>query len=80
MNRGFFFALLTAVVWGFAPILEKAGLAGRVDPYLGVVIRSISITVLAIAGLLAMGRAGSIASIDLRSAFFMGPGELSRGS
>ncbi len=71
--------MLTAVVWGFAPVLEKAGLAGRVDPYLGVVIRSISITVLAVAGLLAMGRAGSIASIDLRSAFFIGAGGIVAG-
>jgi transporter family protein len=79
MNRGFFFALLTAMVWGLAPILEKAGLAGRVDPYLGVVIRSISITVLAVAGLLVMGRGGSIASVDLRSAFFIGAGGVVAG-
>ncbi len=71
MNRGFFFALLTALVWGFAQALEKMGLAGRIDPYLGVVIRSLSLAILSVFGLLLMGRIGSIADVDLKSAFFI---------
>ncbi len=79
MNRGFFFALLTALIWGFAPALEKMGLAGRVDPYLGVVIRSISGAILAVFGLALMGRIGSIVEVDLKSAFFIACGGIVAG-
>ncbi len=79
MNRGFFFALLTALVWGFAPALEKMGLAGRVDPYLGVVIRSLSVAAFALVGLILIGRVGSLVEVDLKSALFIAGGGVVAG-
>ena len=41
MDKSFFFAVLAAVIWGFAPALEKVGLRGTsIDPFLGVFIRT----------------------------------------
>ncbi len=71
--------MLTALVWGFAPALEKMGLAGKIDPYLGVVIRSISVAVLSVFGLLLMGRIGSIVEVDLKSALFIAAGGIVAG-
>jgi len=79
MDRAFFFAVLTALIWGFAPAFEKLGLAGRIDPFLGVVIRTIPITVISLAGLLFMGRLGSLATVDARSAVFIMAGGLIAG-
>lgn len=39
----FTWALLAAFCWGLAPLLEKAGLHGRIDPALGVFIRSLGV-------------------------------------
>jgi transporter family protein len=39
----FVWALLAAFCWGFAPLLEKIGLRGTVDPVLGVLVRSIGV-------------------------------------
>lgn len=49
-TNAFFWALLAAACWGWAPILEKLGLRGPIDPILGVVVRSLGV----IAGLLFM--------------------------
>lgn len=44
MDKSFVFAVLAAVIWGFAPALEKVGLKGtNIDPFLGVFIRTIPI-------------------------------------
>ncbi|MDP2921500.1 MAG: EamA family transporter [Candidatus Omnitrophota bacterium] len=40
--KPFYFAILAAVVWGIAPILEKTGL-GRIEPMAGVIIRSFGV-------------------------------------
>lgn len=74
MNRSFLFALLTSLIWGFAPALEKMGLRGSIDPYLGVVIRTIPIAVIALSGLVIMGRTADVANVDLKSAFFVASG------
>lgn len=79
MNRAFFFAILTSLIWGFAPAFEKYGLAGRIDPFLGVVIRTIPIAVISLAGLIFMGRVGSIATVDAKSAFFIIAGGIIAG-
>lgn len=79
MDRSFLFAILTSLIWGFAPALEKAGLGGRIDPYLGVVIRTIPIAIFALAGLILMGKISSIATVDLRSAFFVAAGGVVAG-
>ena len=40
--KPFYFAILAALVWGVAPIVEKAGLA-RIEPMAGVIIRSLGV-------------------------------------
>jgi transporter family protein len=70
-TKAFFFAMLTAFIWGLAPAFEKIGLGGRIDPYLGVVIRTIPIALIGLAGLALMGRLDSMARVDLKSALFV---------
>jgi transporter family protein len=79
MNRPFLFALLTSLIWGFAPALEKMGLRSSIDPYLGVVIRTIPIAVIALSGLVIMGRTADVANVDLKSALFVASGGLVAG-
>jgi transporter family protein len=80
MDKSFLFAVLAAVIWGFAPALEKVGLKGAgMDPFLGVFIRTIPIALFAMLGVLAMGRMGEVASIDLKSALFVAAGGLVAG-
>lgn len=67
MSKGFLFALITALIWGLAPVFEKIGMRGRIDPYLGVVIRTIPIALVGVTGLLFMGRVRELATADLRS-------------
>lgn len=45
--RSFYFAILAAVVWGIAPILEKTGLK-NIEPLSGVIVRSFGVIVGAI--------------------------------
>ena len=42
--NAFYFAILTAIVWGIVPILEKMGLA-RIAPMAGVLIRSCGVII-----------------------------------
>ena len=79
MNRSFLFAILASVIWGFAPALEKVGLDGRIDPFLGIVIRTIPIAVIATLGLAFMGRFNAITAVDLRSALFVAAGGIVAG-
>ncbi len=79
MDRSFLFAILASVIWGFAPALEKVGLNGRIDPFLGIVIRTIPIAVIATLGLTFMGRFSAITTVDLRSALFVAAGGIVAG-
>ncbi len=79
MNRPLIFAALASLVWGLAPALEKAGLKGRIDPYLGVVVRTLSIAAAALIGLALMGRLRAITAVDPKSAFFVGAGGIVAG-
>ena len=58
-KQAFFFAILTALVWGVVPTLEKLGLA-RVQPNVGLLIRSTG--VIFGAGLLLLFKFNSIKS------------------
>lgn len=44
-GSAFGWALLAAFCWGFAPVLEKAGLRGAADPMAGVLVRTIGVVV-----------------------------------
>lgn len=79
MNKSFIFAVLASLIWGFAPALEKVGLNGRIDPFTGVVIRTIPIAVIATLALVLMGRLDSITTVDLRSALFVAAGGIVAG-
>ncbi len=39
----FWWALLTACIWGVVPLMEKLGLAGAVSPVTGVMVRSLGV-------------------------------------
>jgi transporter family protein len=41
----FGWALLAAACWGLAPLLEKAGLRGAIDPVAGVVARTVGVLI-----------------------------------
>ena len=58
--------LLTAVLWGSSPIIEKIGL-GRVDPLTAVSIRSFAITVILIIVLGFTGRIKEVFTADIKS-------------
>ena len=79
MDRAFFFAVLTSLIWGFAPAFEKLGLTGRIDPFLGVVIRTIPIAVISLVTLVVMGRTGSLTTVDPKSALFVMAGGVIAG-
>lgn len=80
MDKSFLFAVLAAVIWGFAPALEKVGLKGAsIDPFLGVFIRTIPIALIAVLGVVLMGRLGEVAAVDLKSALFVAAGGLVAG-
>ena len=63
--------IITALLWGTTPILEKIGLA-RVDPLIGVTVRSIIVT----AGLLiltfVLGKGRALFQLDVKSVVFFG--------
>jgi len=42
--KGFYFAILAAIVWGIAPIVEKIGLK-NIEPLSGVLVRSLGIII-----------------------------------
>lgn len=79
MSRPFLYAALASLIWGFAPAFEKVGLNGKIDPYLGVVIRTIPIAVISVLGLGFMGRITEITSVDVKSAVFVAAGGLIAG-
>ena len=58
--------LLTALLWGSSPILEKIGL-GKTDPLTAVTIRSLAVTVILLIFITATGKIRDILSVDLKS-------------
>ena len=54
---------------GLAPAFEKMGLDGKIDPFIGVVIRTIPIALITFVALFFMGRTHELARVDLKSAF-----------
>ncbi len=58
--------LLTVLLWGSAPILEKIGV-GRVDPLTAVTIRSFAITIILLIILTFTGRIKGLFTTDMKS-------------
>lgn len=78
-NNAFFLAILSALIWGMAPIFEKLGLNSKIDPYLGVVVRTLPIAFIGLTGLIFMGRIDSLFQVDMKSAAFVIIGGLIAG-
>ncbi|MBI5886381.1 MAG: EamA family transporter [Deltaproteobacteria bacterium] len=79
MSKESILALVTAIVWGVAPALEKTGLNGRIEPFTGVVVRTIPIVILAVVGMFTIGKVSDLQNIDLRSAAFVAGGGIAAG-
>lgn len=78
-NNAFFLAILSALIWGMAPVFEKVGLNSKIDPYLGVVVRTLPIAFIGLTGLIFMGRIDSLFQVDMKSAAFVIIGGLIAG-
>ncbi len=79
MNRTFIFAILTALIWGMAPAFEKVGLSGRIDPYVGVVVRTVPIIVFGLIGLVLFGKLDFLSQLDTRTVVYLSIGGLIAG-
>ena len=58
--------VITMLLWGTTPILEKIGLRG-VDPLTGVLIRSLTITVILLVIYIAKGRMHELVDVGVRN-------------
>jgi len=63
-------ALITLFFWGAAPIFGKIGLT-KINPYIGLTIRSIVVTVIMVTIVLARGDFKELITTDLRSVAFI---------
>lgn len=67
---GLAYALLAALLWGSAPVLEKLGLV-KISPLAGLAIRTITITIILVAIALFTDMTKEIVRVDSRSLFFL---------
>ena len=63
--------IITALLWGATPIIEKIGLA-KVDPLIGVTIRSIIVTVGLLMLIFLLGKGRSLTELDGKSILIFG--------
>ena len=73
-----FLLIVTMLLWGATPILEKIGLA-RVDPLIGVTIRSAIVTVGLFMLTFLLGKGRSLLEIDGKSILLFGASGLMAG-
>lgn len=59
--------LITCILWGTTPILEKIGLTNGVDPMIGVAIRSFGISLFLLLFLSVQGKLNLVLSYDIKS-------------
>lgn len=78
-NLSFVLALITAFLWGLAPVLEKMGLKGSLNPLAGVVIRSLAVSVVAFLSLLFLKRLPELLHGNFRDLAFIIVGGLMAG-
>ena len=77
--RAYLLSILTAFIWGIAPIFEKIGLSGKIEPYVAVVVRTIPIVLVSFIGLLFMGKVGSLGQLASKDVLFITIGGLLAG-
>lgn len=75
----FLFAILTAILWGLAPVLEKAGLRGNLSPLAGVTLRSFAISIVALLSMVIFKKLPQLFQCTLRDAGFVILGGLIAG-
>lgn len=73
-----FLLITTALLWGATPIIEKIGLA-KVDPLIGVTIRSLIVTVGLFLLTFLLGKGKELGSIDGKSILLFGLSGLMAG-
>lgn len=78
-GRAYILSILTAFIWGLAPVFEKLGLSGKIEPYVAVVVRTIPIVIVSFIGLIAMGKTGSLTQLATRDVMFVAIGGLLAG-
>ena len=61
-----FLVILTAILWGTTPVMEKIGL-GKTDPLTGVTIRSIAVTIALIIYVALAGKIKALLQIDRKT-------------
>ena len=66
-----FLLVVTAVLWGATPIMEKVGLA-KVDPLIGVTVRSAIVTLCLLLVVLIMGKTRELIETDGRNLLLFG--------
>jgi transporter family protein len=72
----FVWAILAALCWGIAPLFEKAGLQGPVDPVIGVLIRSVGVLAGAALFLPLLAKVHATQTTSLRTWICLGLGGL----
>lgn len=70
--------IITTLLWGTTPIIEKMGLA-RVDPFIGVTVRSTIVTVILLSFALLLGKGRAILNLDGKSILLFGLSGLMAG-
>lgn len=78
VRGAFFWAAVTALFWGLAPVVEKLGLA-KVAPTVAMSVRSFTVSLLMLAYLGASGQLGRLGQVDLRSLAFIALGAVLAG-
>jgi len=73
-----FLLVATAVLWGATPIIEKIGLA-RVDPLIGVTVRSTIVTVGLLILTLLLGKGRDLLAVEGRTLFIFGASGMMAG-
>ncbi|MGQ9509945.1 MAG: EamA family transporter [Thermodesulfobacteriota bacterium] len=70
--------VITALLWGVTPIIEKMGLA-RVDPLIGVTVRSFIVTIGLLILTFLLGKGKELSSLDSKSLLLFGLSGLMAG-
>jgi len=73
-----FLLIVTTLLWGTTPIIEKIGLA-RVDPFIGVTIRSTIVTIALLMLTFLLGKGRALVELEGRSILIFGLSGLMAG-
>ena len=69
-RSGLIYALLTALLWGTAPVFEKLGLV-KISPLAGLTIRTVTVTIILMVIVFFTDMAKEIVRVEARTLFFL---------